>query len=306
MKRSGFVPVFRFFCWAVETAIHRCGAAGRYAEEAWGRVAPPSRRRHLDANVQGGRTVLKASGHPFSTSPCPRACPTGPFGRSGFLSRKPQTRFPSGLAHMRPTGFEPVTFGFVGRELDSDWPGGTRFQADFAESNSAEIGWTLCGTVPHFVPHSSVDRPPGSHEPPRFRPAPRSRRPTPVEVRQMRWCKSTQCREGSPMLFGNPGIGAPVPDQGGTTPRSRLSAAYAPELSRFMPRIKSPPPGRGNLRASAKQGRSSGDRCDLRPAKNLDSEPKKKEGARSSSGGRLPHLYRPNRNPRDGRRPLSW
>jgi hypothetical protein len=54
---------------------------------------------------------------------------------------------------MRPTGFEPVTFGFVDRAGDPAGLRGARFQASFVRSDSAEIGWTPCGTVPHFVPH---------------------------------------------------------------------------------------------------------------------------------------------------------
>ena len=53
---------------------------------------------------------------------------------------------------MRPTGFEPVTFGFVDPAGDPAGLRGARFQADYSESGSAEIGWAPCGTVPHFMP----------------------------------------------------------------------------------------------------------------------------------------------------------
>ena len=52
---------------------------------------------------------------------------------------------------MRPTGFEPVTFGFVDRAGDPAGLRGARFQASFVRSDSAEIGWTPCGTVPQAV-----------------------------------------------------------------------------------------------------------------------------------------------------------
>jgi len=60
---------------------------------------------------------------------------------------------------MRPTRFEPATFGLKDRDGDTAKLGGTRVQADFGGSDSAEIGWTPSVTVPHFVPHTRGRRP---------------------------------------------------------------------------------------------------------------------------------------------------
>ena len=49
-----------------------------------------------------------------------------------------------------------VYFGFVGRAGDSAELRGGGFQAKLAESDSAEIGLTPWGTVPHFVPQEPM------------------------------------------------------------------------------------------------------------------------------------------------------
>jgi hypothetical protein len=44
-----------------------------------------------------------------------------------------------------------VTFGFVARSGGSAGLCGARFQADFGEARSAEIGWNLWGMLPHLL-----------------------------------------------------------------------------------------------------------------------------------------------------------
>ncbi len=58
----------------------------------------------------------------------------------------------SGTTSTRPTGFEPVTFGFVARARRSAGLRGARFQAVSGESNPAGIGWNLWGMLPHLLP----------------------------------------------------------------------------------------------------------------------------------------------------------
>jgi hypothetical protein len=53
--------------------------------------------------------------------------------------------------------FSTWTVHFVDRAGDSVGLRGARFQAILAKSDSAEIGWTPCGTVPHFVPTKRSD-----------------------------------------------------------------------------------------------------------------------------------------------------
>lgn len=62
---------------------------------------------------------------------------------------------------MAPTSdlrFLSRTVRLVDREFGLAGLHGARFQAKFAESDSAEIGRSPWGTVPHFVPHETISR----------------------------------------------------------------------------------------------------------------------------------------------------
>jgi hypothetical protein len=88
---------------------------------------------------------------------CRRCCHPGHFDKTLRTPRKPHgAGLPDHRTRMRPTGFEPVTFGFVERDGGYAELCRARLQAVFAKSGLAGIGWTMWDFVPHFVPHQQI------------------------------------------------------------------------------------------------------------------------------------------------------
>jgi hypothetical protein len=77
------------------------------------------------------RPVSRPAADRHSDLTLPQALPHGRFSPSRAIPRTQETRFTSGFQQTRPTGFEPVTFGFVdrrsiqlsyGRGFEAGWP----------------------------------------------------------------------------------------------------------------------------------------------------------------------------------------
>jgi hypothetical protein len=78
--------------------------------------------------------------------------PQSPFWTFLDAPQIPAPRSTSGFPQTRPTGFEPMTFGFVDRTGGPAGLRGARFQAVFARSRSAGIGRSLWGMLPQSLP----------------------------------------------------------------------------------------------------------------------------------------------------------